>query len=183
MAEQAMIKEYGVPATNQTTNGKENRKTRPPKYVKLAGARNIYFNLPLLQERDIPMPEAEAIVKTALERFPQMYAVYTRTELMKGQVRGRLGHKALESFHPNRSGHLFFQMNPYVSFKKKDGTTHGSPWGYDSHVPILWYHPKIKPGTYYQAVSVADIAPTLAVLLEIEFPAGVQGRVLSEIFR
>jgi predicted AlkP superfamily pyrophosphatase or phosphodiesterase len=183
MAEQAMIKEYGVLAADQATNGKENRKKKRPKYVKLAGARNIYFNLPLLQERNISVSESEAIVKTALERFPEMYAVYTRTELMKGQVSGRLGQKVLENFHHGRSGHVFFQMNPYVSFKKKDGTTHGSPWGYDSHVPMLWYLPKMKPGTYYQAVSIADIAPTLAVLLEVEFPASAQGKVLSEMFR
>ena len=93
------------------------------------------------------------------------------------------GRQALESFHPLRSGHLFFQLEPFVSSKKKDGTGHGSPWGYDSHVPLLWYHPKMEPGTYYPAVSVADIAPTLSVLLGIEFPGGMQGRVLHEMFK
>ena len=60
------------------------------------------------------------------------------------------------------------------------GTSHGTPFVYDTHVPILFMGPGIKPGQYDQTVAVVDIAPTLALLLAIEPPGGAVGRVLTE---
>jgi len=48
-------------------------------------------------------------------------------------------------------------------------------------VPILFLGPGVKPGKYYKAVAVNDIAPTLAAMLGIEAPSGSQGRILEEM--
>jgi len=62
--------------------------------------------------------------------------------------------------------------------------THGSPYTYDTNVPLMMYGKAwIKPGKYARAAAVADIAPTLAYLLEIRPPAASEGRVLEEILR
>ena len=62
-----------------------------------------------------------------------------------------------------------------------EGTTHGSPYDYDTHVPIIFMGPGIKRGKYNGAVALNDIAPTLATMLEIEIPSGSSGRVLDEM--
>ena len=62
-----------------------------------------------------------------------------------------------------------------------DGTNHGSPWAYDTHVPLLWFGPGIAPGTYPDPATVADLAPTLSALLVIDPPAGSLGWVLGEM--
>ena len=61
------------------------------------------------------------------------------------------------------------------------GTTHGTPYEYDTHVPLLIAGPGIHPGEYARFVDMADLAPTLAALLAIEPPAGSEGRVIPEV--
>jgi hypothetical protein len=62
------------------------------------------------------------------------------------------------------------------------GTSHGTPYGYDTHVPVIFLGSGIKPGKYPGQIAVNDIAPTLASILNVDQPGGSIGRVLSEIF-
>jgi hypothetical protein len=144
---------------------------------------NIYLNQKALRERDINVSDAEEILKQTLLRLSGIHAVYTRTQLLSGRVTDDLGKMALYSFHPERTGNVFFQLKPYYLEERKVGTGHGEPWSYDAHVPMLWYGAGIKPGNYHEDVAVADLAPTLCALLGIEFPAGMQGRVLQELLK
>ena len=61
------------------------------------------------------------------------------------------------------------------------GTSHGMPFNYDSHVPLVFMGPGVKPGRYHSLAAVYNIAPTLATMLEIEPPSGALGRVLDEM--
>ena len=61
--------------------------------------------------------------------------------------------------------------------------THGSPFGYDSHVPVIFLGPGIKAGHYYQKIMVNDIAPTLAAIAGVAQPGGSVGRVLQEMWQ
>jgi arylsulfatase A-like enzyme len=70
-------------------------------------------------------------------------------------------------------------MEPYFIFGTS-ATTHGSPYNYDAHVPLILMGSAIKPGRYHAAAAVNDIAPTVATLLDVEIPAGSMGRVLTE---
>jgi hypothetical protein len=64
------------------------------------------------------------------------------------------------------------------------GTTHGSPYGYDTHVPVIFLgSSRIRAGSYTETIGVEDIAPTLATLLAIEPPSGNMGRVLTEMLK
>ena len=73
-------------------------------------------------------------------------------------------------------------IEPYWLFERS-GTSHGTPYNYDTHVPVILMGPGIKPGKYHQRAAVNDIAPTLATLLEVELPSGATGRVLDEALR
>jgi arylsulfatase A-like enzyme len=58
------------------------------------------------------------------------------------------------------------------------GSTHGSFFAYDTHVPLLWYGWKIKPGRSAERNAIADIAPTLANLLGVLEPNGSIGKII-----
>jgi hypothetical protein len=60
---------------------------------------------------------------------------------------------------------------------------HGSPYSYDTYVPVILMGPGIKPATNYDAVSPAQIAPTLAALLRIKPPSGSTAEVLKEVLQ
>ena len=58
---------------------------------------------------------------------------------------------------------------------------HGSPWRYDTHVPLLFAGPGIQPATLHRLVHPIDVAPTLSALLDMAPPAAAQGKVLAEV--
>ena len=70
--------------------------------------------------------------------------------------------------------------DPYWLFESS-GTSHGTPYNYDSHVPVLFFGMNVKPGRYDGRIAVNDIAPTLATMLDVEIPSGAAGRVLTEM--
>lgn len=85
--------------------------------------------------------------------------------------------------HPTRSGSLVYVLEQgWVSSGSKQGTTHGSPYTYDTHVPILFYGAGIKAGSSVRYHPITDIAPTISMLLRIKFPSGCTGQPIAELF-
>lgn len=90
--------------------------------------------------------------------------------------------KVVRGFHPKRSGDIAFVLEPsWISWGGVTGSTHGSGYSYDTHVPILFYGAGIKKGSSSQFHTITDIAPTLSVLLKIKFPSGCTGQPVVEI--
>jgi len=88
---------------------------------------------------------------------------------------------AERAFYPSRSGDLVLIAESFnVLGDTTDGATHGSPYSYDTHVPLIIMGPGIRPGRHLQAASPTDIAPTLATLLGIQPPSNASGRILLE---
>ena len=140
----------------------------------------IYLNVSALQSRGISVQAAEREARAAVEMVPGVQQAVTATDL-------RLLNQAPQSpaafsFHPARSGNIYYSMRPYWLVEAHEsGASHGSPWSYDARVPLLWFGAGISAGMHSATVSVADIAPTLAFLLGISEPGGSMGRVLSEM--
>ena len=134
-----------------------------------------------MEEKKLDPAAVETICAKALSGMPHVARVYTRTQLLAGQYRrDAIGRRVANGFHPGRSGDVIVLLEPYWSFAK-EGATHGSPYDYDTHVPIIFMGRGIQPGRYHRNVVLNDIAPTLATLLEIETPSGSVGRVLDEM--
>jgi predicted AlkP superfamily pyrophosphatase or phosphodiesterase len=90
--------------------------------------------------------------------------------------------KVVRGFHSKRSGDIAYVLEPgWFSWGGVTGSTHGSGYSYDTHVPILFYGSGIKPGSSSQFHTITDIAPTLSVLLKIKFPSGCTGQPITEI--
>ena len=84
----------------------------------------------------------------------------------------------LLSFNRARSGDVFYHVKPLWIERPGTGSTHGSPYNYDTHVPLLWFGVGVTPGVRTERVGVDDLAPTLAHILGISAPAQSQGRIL-----
>jgi hypothetical protein len=83
-------------------------------------------------------------------------------------------------FFGPRSGDLFVLPEPYYLFAAT-GANHGTPYDYDTHVPVIFMGSGIKSATYARRIAVNDIAPTLSAILGVAQPAGSMGNVLTEI--
>lgn len=128
--------------------------------------------------------EVEAAAARYLMGLPGMAQVYTRTELESGAIpNSPLRAQVLKAWNRDVSGDLYLVQQPGWLFGG-NVVTHGSPYTYDTNVPLIFYGKRwIKPGKYAHAAAVADLAPTISYLLEIRPPSGSEGRVLEEILR
>jgi hypothetical protein len=174
-AERALRARYGAPR----------RPAGPadPNWIIHQASRSLYLNLAGLEDRGIAVEEAEQVAREAVRNVPGVEQALTASELR--QQRARAAHSRSElSYYPSRSGNVIYAMAPYVvAGGYSEGTDHGSPWTYDTHVPLLLFGSGVTSGRYTDAVGVADIAPTLSVLLNVPAPSGSQGRVLQEALR
>jgi len=93
-----------------------------------------------------------------------------------------IGSRVLRGFNAQRSGDLEIILEPYW-MRQATGTTHGSPYNYDAHIPLILMGRGVKAGSYPGRVALNDLAPTLATLIEVDAPAGSSGRVLIEALR
>jgi hypothetical protein len=93
------------------------------------------------------------------------------TQFARGYFPGRSG----QLFMVSREGEFLVDHNPLYAFM------HGSPWSYDTHIPLLLYGPPfIKPLVWNERVTQQDVVPTLAALLGMAPPATAIGRPLRE---
>jgi predicted AlkP superfamily pyrophosphatase or phosphodiesterase len=94
---------------------------------------------------------------------------------------GPIARRVLNGFHRLRSGDVWIVTKPFSFITEGNlATTHGSPYNYDTHVPVLFFGYGVRPGRYHVECSPSDIAPTLAALIGVEMPSNRFGRVLVE---
>lgn len=62
---------------------------------------------------------------------------------------------------------------------RERGTSHGSPYAYDTHVPVLFFGAGVQAGQHAQPAGTVDVAPTLAALLRVTTPGDLDGRSLA----
>lgn len=151
---------------------------------------NFYFNMAALKRDGIEAEEFARTVGEAALRVAGTARYFTRAQLEASNapdsdpVMRRVRH----GFHPLRSGDLIVVYQPYSIFfgepddpsDPRDGATHGSPYSYDTHVPLIIMGGGAQAGRYAERASPADIAPTLAHLLSVQAPSSTTGRVLLE---
>lgn len=155
-----------------------------PKVIHDLDTNQVYFNYgnPVLTEARLI--KAAEIVQAWLLKQPYIAAAATRAELLGGG-RDRLLHQMRLSFNPMRSGDVLYCYVPYAipaasATAKPKGTTHGSPWHYDTHVPLLLIGNSIVPGRYDRRISPAFLAPTASRLLGVDSPGGCNEDPLFE---
>jgi arylsulfatase A-like enzyme len=86
------------------------------------------------------------------------------------------------SFYPGRSPDLFIQLSKWL-IGEREGTTHGSAYEYDTHVPGIFWWPGVPPGTIETPILTVDIPVTIASLLGLSVPGDVDGVSRMDLFR
>ncbi len=141
-----------------------------------------YLDYQALGKHNLKRQEVEEALSDWLEDCPSVEKVWIRSELEK-PASDAPGNPFAElyrrSFHPERSPDLFVQFKEYHLNMLSPGTGHGTPYPYDSHVPLLFLLPGAKPKTVSHRVRTVDVAPTLAAWLGIEMPPDLDGVDLS----
>ena len=155
----------------------------PGKWVASTAGSSPYLDYDLIAKMKADPAEVRQTAAAAAMAVPHVARVYTRDQLQRGEVSNdRVGQRVLRGFNPQRSGDLEILLEPYW-MRQATGTTHGTPYNYDSHIPLILMGSRIKPGEYSDHVALNDLAPTLATIAGVEIPGGSSGRVLTEALR
>jgi predicted AlkP superfamily pyrophosphatase or phosphodiesterase len=110
--------------------------------------------------------------------------VYTESTIQEvpfndGGERGMVA----RGYHPKRSGDLAFTLESNWFSGHPQGSTHGSAYKYDTHVPVLFFGKGINIGVSDVYHPITDIAPTLSILMKIKFPSGCSGQPVAEAIK
>ncbi len=145
----------------------------------------IYFRPDPIPGKKLDMAEVEKTAADTIRAQPHIARVYTASQILEGRIgQDPVDLRVRNGFFSGRAPDVFTVTEPYYLFNAT-GTSHGSPYEYDTHVPVIFLGSaaRIRAGTYLENIGVQDIAPTLAALLSIEPPSGNTGRALTEMLK
>ena len=166
--------------------GKSGDKDTTADYVLAFTNNTVYFNPVALTRDGVNQEEIERLAGDAALKVPGISRYFTRTQLLRGAISPAdpVARRALHGFNPRRSGDVVIVQEPFKYVTEGMLTaTHGAPYSYDTHVPLIIMGAGVAPGSYAQAATPADIAPTLSALLRVQPPSNSTGRVLVEAIK
>jgi len=152
----------------------------------------IYLDLKTIDEAGLVLAQVERFVAAELMKFPGIAYAYSRSDLMAGRFADAPMQRMIRrNFHPARSGNIHLVQESYWMLHSTEeaeklgiegmASIHGSPWKYDTYVPVLFAGPGVPKARISRRVAPYDIAPTLAAYLGVKPPSGSIGMVLEEV--
>ncbi len=143
----------------------------------------IYLDNALLAEKKISMEEAYALIRVTLLKQKGIINVVNFHNLSGSAIPELQMTQLRNVYHPNRSGDFYVVLQAGWFEGRNKGTTHGTTYAYDTHVPLLFYGWGVSPGQTFRRTHISDIAPTLAAKLGILEPSGNIGTVIEELVK
>lgn len=141
----------------------------------------LFFNHQLLDSLKI---DKKQIVETAISflmKRDEIDRAFEYRNISDESIPQRLKTTLINGYYPKRSGDIQYLIKPGFLLGSSTGTTHGSPYAYDTHIPLVWYGWNIKPGSTTREIHMTDIAPTVSAMLRIQVPNGSVGEVIGEV--
>lgn len=181
----AYLKAHNIPANNYSPSAYKTKIEAflLPKYgdsIVLEEMNNqIYLNYATLEKRKLNKAEIEQAIADYALTLDGINFTLTATQLKTQSYTEGIFHKIQNGFLPKLSGDVFLVFAPGWLDYGVTGTSHGSPYAYDTHVPLLWYGFGVPKGEILtENVEITDIAPTLSMMLNVPLPNGCTGKSL-----
>ncbi len=141
----------------------------------------LYLNASVLKSKKLTYAQVYEVVREVLLQHDEIADVVDLHNFANSSLPDYQLKFIKNGYNPRRSGDISIVLNPSWFSGGKTGTTHGSLYRYDTHVPLLFYGWKVKKGETTTRTNISDIAPTVADLLNILEPNGNVGGVISGV--
>lgn len=143
---------------------------------------NLYFNKLKIKEKGLEYPKVEKAFRDFLMTQEQVKQVYNQDEIKHSSGSDYYLNMIAKGFDETQNGDLILLDKPgYIEYGAF-GTSHGTPYAYDTHAPLLFYGWNIPKGESHTKKYITQIAPTIAQKIGITFPNGSECEVLPEVF-
>jgi predicted AlkP superfamily pyrophosphatase or phosphodiesterase len=148
----------------------------------------VYLSSDVLDNPEIDLAELEAAVAEELVAFPDVAYAIPSTAIKSGAVpENALIRAVRNNYNTARSGNVYVVFKPGRFINDFDGlsaaVTHGSPWRYDTYVPVIFAGYGLEPQTVKRRIHTVDVAITLSNLVGALPPSGAAGEVLLEVLQ
>jgi predicted AlkP superfamily pyrophosphatase or phosphodiesterase len=145
----------------------------------------LYLNYGAIASTGLDAATVEAAVAEELQKLPGVALAIGSSALRAGAAPDTaVGRAVMANFHPDRSGDIYVVFEPHWFVADFDGlhvaSAHGSPWTYDTHVPVIVAGPGVEAQHVARRVETVDVAPTIAAYLGTKPPSGASGAPLVE---
>jgi len=142
----------------------------------------LYLDTGKIEAAGLDPDEMRRTIATALTDKPGIALAVDRGNLAATPATPLLS-RIQRNFHPARSGDIYVVQDPYwFNFDKGPvAGMHGSPWRYDTHVPVIFAGIDIDNRVVHRLVHPVDIAPTMSAILGMTAPGSASGEVLPEV--
>ena len=152
----------------------------------------LYLDEAAIRAAGLNRAEVERFVAREATKVPGILHALPSSDILQGRHANTTLHQKLRrSFAPGRSGNVHLVPNPYWFLHSTDeaealgipaiAAIHGSPWAYDTYVPIFFAGAGLEARQVSRPVSPTDIAPTIAAYLGIKYPSSSVGTPLEEV--
>ncbi len=143
----------------------------------------LFFDRELMAVKEVDLEDATEIVVRIARTFPEVYTALALEEFLEQDYDELPLQTIQRGIHPQRSGDVIIVTLPgYIEYGFQ-GTTHGSPFSYDTHVPLIFYGAGVPAGVEIaRRTNIRDIAPTVSNILRIPQPSGCTGNPVYEMF-
>jgi predicted AlkP superfamily pyrophosphatase or phosphodiesterase len=146
----------------------------------------LYLNRQEIRRQGLDQLEVEQAVADEISKFDGVTLALPSSALASGKVPDTpITRLILNNYNPQRSGDIYLVFDPNRFINDFDGltvaTTHGSPWRYDTFVPIMFAGKGISAKRVSRTVETVDIAPTLSLMVGAKLPSGAIGSPLPEV--
>ncbi len=143
----------------------------------------VFLNHKIIDDKKLDLVNVQNAVAEYMLKMENVSEVITATVANNSQFTEGARYLMQKGYNAKRSGDVLVNYSPAYMEYSHYGTTHGTPYSYDTHVPLLFYGKGIKAGSTSEQIYITDIAPTLAMLLNIQFPNGCTGKPIKELVK
>lgn len=149
--------------------------------IKNYGSGNIHLDYRVIEENDLEIDDVSQAIVDYLMGFDVVHRVYTQDQILSGNPSDPLLTKVFKGYDPKQNGQLVMTFVSGSMEYKSTGSTHGSAYNYDTHVPMLWYGKHIPNGKSLKAHYITEIAATLGHILGITTPSAADNNLMQEV--
>ena len=149
--------------------------------IKNISNNQIFLNHERIGSLQLNLEAVQKFVVNEIIHYPAMNKAFTATTMQTSYFETGIEKTLQNGYNQKLSGDVLYTLESGVIAYGLKGTTHGSGFTYDTHVPLLFYGNGIQQGKTFERTTVTDIAPTISALLGIGLPSGATGEVIEKV--
>jgi len=144
---------------------------------------NIFLNRNLIVEKKMDLKKCQLELQQLVSENEIVLMSFSAADADRMENKMPLAKMINYGYSQRMSGDVIYILKPGYIENGMTGTTHGSPYVYDSHVPAIFYGFGVQQGETSQHYNITDIAATVATICRTPFPNACIGDPILEAIK